>query len=372
MKWIRIIFILLFMGLLYFPLVNNYAHFFMRTYEGIVPTVPRIILNRLDAYPKQFEDYFDNSLEIKPFLVTANSELKVRALHVSPDPEKIVLGRHGWLFMGGRHVDQFRGTNLFSAAELVSFKRILDNRAIYAREKYGSRFYFLLAPLKHTIYPEFLPSSVKKVTGKTRYDQVLELLKNDTLIRTVDLRTDLLKLKSSHILYYKTDNHWNDIGGWIAYNRIYQLLHEDFHNIPMTDKSIFVMDSSETLVGGEAAMMNAGETYSEQRFDYKVTERCKAKEGPKHGYKAPPEFPWPDDFEHLKFTGDTSLPNALIIRDSFTDAILPFLEENFNRSVYIFDSWHYRSNREVLENEKPQVVMYIVLESNLNALFETE
>ena len=91
---------------------------------------------------------------------------------------------------------------------------------------------------------------------------------------------------------------------------------------------------------------------------------------PKRGYLSPKGFPYTDDYEIQMQTGDTTLPNAIIIRDSFTDALLPFLAEGFNRSTFIFDAWEYGNNFNIIEIEKPQIVIYIVLESNLNSLLD--
>lgn len=372
MKLIRYIFIFFFLALLYFPLINNKFTLIRKSYDGIIPLAPRFDIKRLDGYPKKFEDFFDNRLEIKPWMVTVNSNLKIRLLGVSPVPEKVIIGNDGWLFMGGSSIDEYKGTNLFGKPQLDIIKNKLHARAVNCREKYGAVLYFIIAPLKHTIYPEYLPGSVKKISKTTRFDQVLDCLKDDTLIHTVDFRKELMDQKSAHLLFYKTDNHWNDIGGRIAFQKIESGMMAQFPHYSPMDMSIFRLDSSQNLIGGEANMMNALNLYSEKRYDYFPTDKCKARTMPKRGYPPTNGFPYPDDYEIQMQTGDSSLPNAVIIRDSFTDAILPFLAERFNRSTFIFDGWEYGNNFAILEIEKPNVVMYIVLESHLNRLLEAD
>ena len=372
MKWIRYLFILSFLGLLYFPVINNMTGFIVKSYDGIIPQAPRFDIKRLDGFPKNFENYFDDRLEIKPWLVSVNSNMKIRLLGVSPVPEKVIIGSDGWLYMGGKTNDEYRGSILFTNAELLDIRKKLDGRAAYYRDKYGAVTYFFIAPLKHTIYPEYLPKSVQKINTTTRFDQVMGILEGDTIVHTLDLRQELIKNKSGHLLFYKTDNHWNDIGGYIAYQKMASLIRIQFPQIPQLEPGIFRLDSNVNLIGGEAEMMNAGNLFSEKRFDYYPTEKCKAQLMPKHGYPTPYGFPFPNDYEIQMQTGDSSLPNALIIRDSFGDALLPLLSENFNRSVFIFDAWEYGINRKIFEAEKPDLVIYIILESNLDFLLNYE
>ena len=178
MKWIRYIFIFAFIGLLYFPMINNRQHFITKTYEGIIPTAPKLNVNRLDPFPKAFEDYFDRTFELKPWLVGLNSKLKIRGLGVSPCPDKVIIGKNGWLFLGGKHIEEYQGANLFTDDELIKIKERLDARALHAKEKTGAKLYFAILPLKHTIYPEYLPFFVRKMKPITRAEQLFSYLKN--------------------------------------------------------------------------------------------------------------------------------------------------------------------------------------------------
>ena len=126
MKWIRYIFILLFLALLYFPVINNRLGIITKSYDGVIPQVPRFDIRHLNGYPKKFEDYFDDRLEIKPWLVAVNSNLKIRLLNISPVPEKVQIGSDGWLFMGGKSVDEYKGINLFTGEQLKIIKEKLD------------------------------------------------------------------------------------------------------------------------------------------------------------------------------------------------------------------------------------------------------
>jgi hypothetical protein len=132
------------------------------------------------------------------------------------------------------------------------------------------------------------------------------------------------------------------------------------------------MDSSNIASGGEAVLLNAGDWLSEKKYQYFPGPECKAKEGIIKGYKAPEGFPYPWDYEMVRETGNPHLPDALIIRDSFCDALLQFLAENFNHSVFIFDSWQYKANYDIVDKERPRVIIYEIIESNFDALLRFE
>ncbi|MCX6276265.1 MAG: hypothetical protein NTV09_13775, partial [Bacteroidetes bacterium] len=278
----------------------------------------------------------------------------------SPNPDKVIIGSDGWLYLTERCFPLIMGTNLFTDEQLQKIKMKFDERALHLKNKFNSRLYFAIAPLKHTIYPEYLPASARISKSETRTDQLVRLFSNDTMVNLIDVMAALKEKKSNHILYYKIDNHWNDIGGFIAYSKIITEIGKKNSSVHPVDINTFEMDSSIQLIGGEAAMMNASNIYPDyHRYEYNPGPTCKAKEGTKRGYRSPEGFPYPWDYEMVRQTGDSSLPDALIIRDSFTDALLPFLAENFHRSVFIFDAWQYKSLYDIVDTEKPGIVIYI-------------
>ena len=62
---------------------------------------------------------------------------------------------------------------------------------------------------------------------------------------------------------------------------------------------------------------------------------------------------------------DTTAPKILVIRDSFGDQLIPFLKEPFSESVFIFDGWDYGLNKEIIETVKPDIVIFLGLETHI-------
>ena len=61
-------------------------------------------------------------------------------------------------------------------------------------------------------------------------------------------------------------------------------------------------------------------------------------------------------------------PKVLIFRDSFSNATLSFLPESFSEVVYIWDNWNYRFNKDIIDIEKPDIVIYSINESFISNL----
>ena len=56
---------------------------------------------------------------------------------------------------------------------------------------------------------------------------------------------------------------------------------------------------------------------------------------------------------------DTRLPRAVMFRDSFAIWLTPLLSENFSHIRY---SWQYTFDREIIERERPDIVIQEMVE----------
>jgi alginate O-acetyltransferase complex protein AlgJ len=58
----------------------------------------------------------------------------------------------------------------------------------------------------------------------------------------------------------------------------------------------------------------------------------------------------------------STLPKAVIIRDSFASALVPFLSEHFSRAVYI---WQKDFDATAINQERPDVVIHEIVGRHL-------
>jgi hypothetical protein len=329
---------------------------------------PRPDLKHLDKFPKQFSEYFDDTLKIKDDLVLLNSLFKIKILGQSSINSKVIIGSEGWLFLKNDPLKYYQNDPPYTSGHLDSLRTILKRRAHWARE-HGMKFYFVIAPNKHFIYDDHLPSIYRKTSGNDRTDRIVEFMKNDTEITIIDLRKVLLQHKSPTPLYFKTDNHWNALGAYYGYTEIINTIKKDFPMVgPPVDLKDFSIDSSEVRAGMESMLMDMEHWYTDNRIKLIPKFKEKGIDGVKMNYIFNGWFPYPDDYEIDKETGIDSLPTAVVIRDSYSDYLIPYLKEHFKRSVYIFDAWRYKENRNIINKEKPNMIMLIVLDNGIEGI----
>lgn len=58
---------------------------------------------------------------------------------------------------------------------------------------------------------------------------------------------------------------------------------------------------------------------------------------------------------------------ALIFRDSYFTALIPYLSLHFEKVIYI---WDHKINMDIVDREKPDVVMSLCVERYLNRLLK--
>jgi len=140
------------------------------------PAIP-MTRQELQKYPGAFSSYMDDNFGFRSYLLRAYHHLLV-SMGTSPS-EKVVLGKSGWLFYTNQKLtDQNRGALPLDEDKL---SRYLDRFRAQREwvEGLGADYVLLPTPDKNTMYPEHLPDWVK-VVGPSRYDQVLDYLKQQS------------------------------------------------------------------------------------------------------------------------------------------------------------------------------------------------
>ncbi|MFI5294030.1 MAG: hypothetical protein ACHQ0Y_03295 [Thermodesulfovibrionales bacterium] len=332
------------------------------------PVLKRFSLGAVLSYPKEYEMYFNDHFGFRNYLVRLNSLSHVRLAATSPT-ERVVIGEDKWLFYDdpkdGVNLKDYAGEANFTADELAQIK----DKIIKLNERLrANKIHFIVAiiPNKHTIYPEKLPLSVARKGGKiTRIGQVSECL-IATGVDLVDLRQKLLSNKSLHSypLYYRTDTHWNNLGAFLGYEEIMTHV-KAFYPIvaPMKLSDFVVRLGNNRDIADLAGFINIQGSITDPEI---ILEPKMAKEA----------RPIPVAYESMAgcdtvgaMTNDKGLPKLVMFRDSFADGLIPYLSENFSRSVYV---WKPKMDFRVIEQEKPDVVIFEVVERYLGALLSIQ
>ena len=343
--------------------------------QRALKSLPEFNLGYLDPFPQQFESYYSDNFELRNHYLILNSWLKLDLLNVAPISKKAIIGENGWMYLRKDINEVYLGKNLVDIDKLKNYYEIFKYRKNFL-DSINCKYYFVIAPVKVTIYPEFLPLSKYIPRQFSLTDQIVSLLDTVQDFTIIDLRPVLKNAKSDIRLFNKTDTHWNDYGSLLAYESIMNIISKDFPNLSPHDLSEYSIDSVLTDGMNMLHMLGIYHEIRENRVFQENRLLCtpasfknKSKKGKKNGYTIPEWFSLKAEYELVFTNEDDSLPKLLMIRDSFARTVIPYLSEHFSESVYIFDGWHHDFNENIVIEKKPDIFIQFVLESQIPYLY---
>jgi alginate O-acetyltransferase complex protein AlgJ len=351
----------LFVGMIVLPALANVAGFDggqTTTENRLLSAFPHLdgTWDAASRWPRRLKRWFGDHFGLRATLVRWHSELSYFGLGVSP-AAGVVCGRDGWLFYrGDAAMEDYARETLLQPGELDAWRESIASSQRWLQKR-GIAFLFVVAPDKHVIYPEELPSTIRPARDRYRMDQLFDALRA-TDVAAVDLRPQLLAAKRDQRVYEKTDSHWNDRGAFVAYQRIVEAIRRQGPAVP----AAWTGDDFDTVTMDEpgmdlARLMGLEDVVREQRIRL-VPKRARAAR-----VIDPPDGPLPGIGGRVvtEIAGST-LPRVVVFRDSFATALIPFLSEHFSRAVYL---WHYDIDPDVIEKEHPAVVIQEIVGRHL-------
>jgi len=313
-------------------------------------------INKLDAFPEEAEEYFNDNFSFRTPLLNSYHHIKFNYFGVSPHPEQTIVGKDGWYFLAGQELKIFEGRVRLSNDQLHRIKIEWINRKQYFDQK-GIKYYWMICPSKHEIYPEKLPFYAVQSKEMSRVDQLKETMKDDFPNFIIDPREALKATKKEHNVYFQLDNHWNYIGAREATRVLIDRIAKDFPDKDISMPDNFFWDDKKVQWGFHYTALGISSLSSTDYFPR--TLRGGGRKVDKYGFTQESEYSYEWEFEErYKNPKSKSDLRVLIIRDSFGDYLRPFIKEAFGESVMIFDYWEYKLNEEIIDTVKPDIVIY--------------
>lgn len=288
------------------------------------------------ATVKNYEDLLSDSLKLKNELIRSYYYLKTKLLKETSITPTVIQGTEDWLYYSGKGdgypVESFTGQQILGDTSLLKIKLNLEAQQRWLKKR-NIDFYIIMCPNKQTVYAEYFP--YKK--GITVADQIMSYLKKNTTLKIIDLRETLIKAKDQdHILYYKTDSHWNHYGGFIGYTEIMNQLSVDYPELKPVPIKNYKISFKEKEGGDIAEMINLQKDFKDHEYDFELRDSI-------------------------------TLPkkNIVMFHDSYFGLFRPFFENHFiaTERPHQWNSFDYK----VIEEVKPQIVFYQVVERYLTS-----
>lgn len=359
--------IVLFLGILALPFVNDGLGIFKferkdenRSFKD------SLVLNfaKLDNFPGEAEAYIQDNFAFRQPLIHAFSRFKFYGFGESPKPEHTIIGKDGWLFMNQYEIACFTGRGNFSSDQLDQLEQTWDARINYMNDR-GIKSYWLIAPIKHSIYGDKIPFKFLKSSKESRVEQLTKKMNRKHSKFVIDPSNELRKRAKNEKVFYKMDNHWNFKAGYYASKALVKQVSMDFPEVKY-DVNVHWKDT--ILKQGIHYNVLGLEELSEMDYVPQIKNQG-AKEVKRFGLKAPEGFAYGWEYErHFKNPNAGNDLKVLVIRDSFGAQMMPFIAESFGESLFIFDKWQYGLNEDIIAFYKPDIVIFITLETLVNNL----
>jgi hypothetical protein len=299
-------------------------------------------LGAMKRFPAACEAYFSDRLPWREQLLTSRADCEVNGFGVSSS-DKVILGRDGWLFLDEGREDgtgQPRDPAEQCRQWLAAFRR----RQAWCAAR-GIDYVLMPTPEKQAVYPEFLPAARQHFQPLSAAERLLSQLRAEGDLCFVDLEGALRTAKTEGQLYFRTDTHWNERGGLIAYRAAGPAL--GFQ--PLGDGAF--VSVRRTLLGDLNRMLCLSHPTAEP-FEQITVRMPRARRRSAEPERDPSVA---DNVERIWETGDRRLRRAVIFHDSYAKvALLPALAEHFETLAAIptlsFDE-------EVVARFQPDVVV---------------
>ncbi len=187
-----------------------------------------------NAYYLSFDRYFNDSFSMRAPLIFAKNWLDYHVFRTT-DAGDVYVGRNGWLY-SRKSIDDYRKEACGEDREIewmLLQLHALENMI----EASGRRFFFILAPSKVTVYPEFVGFESDSIPcGQSRYSMLAESLALHPLKSFVRL-DEVFKAakKRQALLFDRTASDWNGLGAMVAAETFHRQAFAGELNLPLLD-----------------------------------------------------------------------------------------------------------------------------------------
>lgn len=354
--------VVIFIGIIYTPLITA----IITTDLEQSDVEQRVLTKRphwkrridLNSYCRDFDKYYADHFGFREKLVYWHNYAKYWLGDSAV--KSVIIGKKRWLFYAsttdGDPIGDYRGLTTLNPDKLAAITKLLEAKSELLK-KMGIAYIFVIAPNKETIYGEFLPNYLTKISKVTIYDQLIEHV-NKNKVTLIDLRPILLKNKPNHQLYYQSDTHWNYFGANIAQYEIAKVIADKFPGKIMPQ--LAEQFSVGPMVGDLAKMLGLKTIFPETIHFLQLTD-CFG------------NIPQQQDDGHKNpSTCHKSNLKVLFFGDSFGKGILPYFLKYFEQVNYVGIRPQFADINKYIESTKPDLIIEERAERYLQYLSPTD
>ena len=362
-KVCKIFFIILFFAILVTPNIvwpfvkDNFA--FANTENRILAKFPELTIENIDNIPGEIENFINDYAPFRKILVDVNTNVNKTAFNTVTN-DIVLVGKDDWFFYRDENsVADMLGIPIFDEENLAYIVELLKAVRMVCC-KNPDDFVLMIAPNKERIYEEYLPDCFKKKVpgGRTSAEVLVDYIRENSDIKVIYPKEELIEAKEKARTYYKIDTHWDLFGGFVGLKKMFDALDLEFED-PM-EVELYEEDS---LAGDLKNLAPLPDYYKETEIAvdgvHNIGDKFVAR------------------YYDGDFTGDgtgcirayslapRSNKKMIMIRDSFAVNMMHVSTQYFKESNYIHWEGMDKTDSEYFFGD---IFVYEVLERNLSTL----
>ena len=323
----------------------------------------------LAKFPEKVDNEFSNKIELfindrfrgRDKLLKISNTMEENMIGY-PIGKKAAIGKDGWIFYtGDNSILNFQNKILFTEFDLENVKNsILKKKEILAKR--GIKYYVMIAPDKNRIYGECYIPFINKVNDCGRAEQLVKFLRENDI--DIIYPKDVIEAnKVNGNLYYKLDTHWNTYGAFLGYSVLMDEIIKDsnsnnsINKLKIEDYRIITTEES----GGDLlGMLNI----TRETVDSSLT-TLKLEKNNDYKY----QYIQNEGNKGVETINTAPLNNKRVymLRDSFTNAMVPYISESFSHVKYNWTGDFNQVYPEIIQ-DNPDIVIQEIVERSIICL----
>ncbi len=302
-------------------------------------------------YKKDFSSYFSDQFIFRNSLMKIN--LNTKLISGKKELNDVYIAREGYLI--GKNPIEINKTTDERIEEINKFA-----------QKNKVKTSFMMVPSSEWVNRDKLPKLVKAHDEKAYIDHVYQGL--DKKINKIDILEDLEK--SDQEVYYRTDHHWTSEGAFIAYQKMAKSL--DYKKVKAADYETYQvandfrgsLDNKINGVRGKSDIITIYQPKEETdmviRYEDEKKKTSSLYDSKKLDIKDKYQVFTGGNHSLIKIrTENLNERKALIVKDSYTNALLPFIAPNYETLLVVDLRYEALDLKELIEMEGIEEVIFI-------------
>ena len=151
-------------------------------------------------------------------------------------------------------ITDYQHLNLKSEDKLDEIAESYQFFSDYLKNR-GIQYYYFQCWDKHSIYPEYFPSTINQKGTISKTDQIVNTLTNNTSINVISPKAELVDAKSKYDTYsiWGDPSHWTQRGAYIGYLQLMHCINENnaykYKILQENDYEIYATDQGREFLG---------------------------------------------------------------------------------------------------------------------------